>query len=177
MEIGIELVYKVTAQNTFAVPLITPTIGVLDWTRHEIDQLDVKTRKVSAMTGSMHTNSDINRLYLTRKKGCRGLQCIADIFDTRLVHPAQHVEDEKEKGNWLMNAVWQHEQNELIKVAEGITSFYLKECQEHLENVKDAIKNKAQEMHERNREERKVHAYLKSKLIQDENIDHTQTNK
>ena len=32
-------------------------------------------------------------------------------------------------------------------------------------------------MHERNWEERKVHAYLKSKLNQDENIDHTQTNK
>ena len=107
-----------------------------------------------AMTGSMHTNSDINR-----------------------VHLAQHVEDEKENGNWLMNAVWLHEQNGLIKVAEGITSFYLKESQEYLQNVKDAIKNKAQEMNERNWEERKVHAYLKSKLSQDENIDHTQTNK
>ena len=130
-----------------------------------------------AMTGSMHTNSDINRLYLTRKKGSRDLQCIADIFDTRLVHLAQHVEDEKEKGNWLMNAVWQHEQKGLIKVAEGIASFYLNESQEHLENVKDAIKNKAQEMHKRNREERKVHSYLKYKLNLDENIGHTQTNK
>ena len=127
---------QLTAHNTFAVPLISLTIGVLDWTRHEIDQLDVKTRKVLAMTGSMHTNSDINRLYITRKKGGRGLQCIADIFDTRLVHLAQHVKDEKEQGNWLMNAVWQHEQNGLIKVAEGVTSFYLKESEEHLENVK-----------------------------------------
>ena len=88
--------YKVTAHNTFEVPLITPTIGLLDWARDEIDQLDVKTRKVLTMTGSMHTNSDINRLYLTRKKGGRGLQCIADIFDTRQVHLAQLVEDEKE---------------------------------------------------------------------------------
>ena len=130
-----------------------------------------------AMTGLMNTNSDINRLYLTRKKDGRGLQCIVDIFDTRLVHLAQHMEDEKEKRNWLMNAVWQHEQNRLIKVAEGITSFYLKESQEHLENQKDAIKNKAQKMHERNWEERKVHTYMKSKLNQDENIDHTHTNK
>ena len=86
-----------------------------------------------AMTGSMHTNSDINRLYITRKKGGRGLQCIAGIFDTRLVRLAQHVKDEKEQGNWLMNAVWQQGQNGLIKVAEGVTSFYLKETQEHLE--------------------------------------------
>ena len=63
-----------------------------------------------------------------------------------------------------MNAVWQHEQNGLIKVAERITLFYLKESQEHLENVKYAMKNKAQEIHERNWEERKVHNYLKSKL-------------
>ena len=76
-----------------------------------------------------------------------------------------------------MNAVWQHEQNGLIKVAEGITLFHLKKSQEHLENVKDTIKNKAQEMHERNWKERKVHDHLKSKVNQDENIDHTQTNK
>ena len=75
-----------------------------------------------------------------------------------------------------MNTVWQHEQNGLVKVAEGIASFYLNESQEYPENVKDAIKNKAQEMHERNWEERKVHAYLKSKHNQDENIDNTQIN-
>ena len=70
------------------------------------------------MTGLMHTNSDTNRLNLTRKKGSRGLQCIADIFDSILVDIAQHVKDEKEKGKWLMNAVWQHEHNGLIKVTE-----------------------------------------------------------
>ena len=32
-------------------------------------------------------------------------------------------------------------------------------------------------MHERNWEEQKVHDYLKSKLNQDKNIDHLQTNK
>ena len=36
---------KVTAHNTFAVPVITPTIGIIDWTIAEIEQLDINYRK------------------------------------------------------------------------------------------------------------------------------------
>ena len=33
---------KSTAHNVFAVPIMTPTIGILDWTRKEIEDLDIK---------------------------------------------------------------------------------------------------------------------------------------
>ena len=45
---------KSVAHNVFAVLVITPTIGILNWTRDEIDTLDVKTRKYIAMSGSLH---------------------------------------------------------------------------------------------------------------------------
>ena len=40
---------KSTAHNVFAVPIMTPTIGILDWMRKEIEDLDIKSRKVIAM--------------------------------------------------------------------------------------------------------------------------------
>ena len=34
---------KVTAHNVFAIPIIRPTIGILEWTKLELERVDVKT--------------------------------------------------------------------------------------------------------------------------------------
>ena len=41
---------KVLAHNTFAVPLLTPTFGILDWTKEDVLQMDVKTRKLLCLS-------------------------------------------------------------------------------------------------------------------------------
>ena len=58
---------KAVPHNTSAVPTLTFTVGILDWTCKEIDQIDIKTRKALAMSGSFHPNSDADRLYFCRK--------------------------------------------------------------------------------------------------------------
>ena len=60
---------KSIAHNSFAVPLITPTIGVLNWTKEDIRRLDVTTRKLLTMNGSFYQSSDLNRIYPKRKQG------------------------------------------------------------------------------------------------------------
>ena len=54
---------KTIAHNIFAVPVLTPTIGILDWSKEEVQQLDIKTRNTMAMAGSLHKRSDVERLY------------------------------------------------------------------------------------------------------------------
>ena len=76
---------KITAHNTFAVPLITPTIGILNWTRKEIEDLDKATRRIMCYTGNLHMRSDIIRIYVPRKQGGRGLASIEDIFTSRIL--------------------------------------------------------------------------------------------
>ena len=41
---------KVIAHNTFAIPVITPTFGILNWTKDELSGIDVKTRKILTFT-------------------------------------------------------------------------------------------------------------------------------
>ena len=60
---------KTIAHNSFATPVITPTIGILDWTIQEIKYIDIKTRKILSVTGNFHPNSDIDRLYIGRNLG------------------------------------------------------------------------------------------------------------
>ena len=76
---------KVIAHNSFAVPVITPTIGIIDWTIDEIRQVDINTRKLLTMTGSFHPNSDVDRIYMSRAKGGRGLRSIRTLYESRII--------------------------------------------------------------------------------------------
>ena len=37
---------KMIAYNSFAIPILTATVGILDWTIKEINDVNVTTRKV-----------------------------------------------------------------------------------------------------------------------------------
>lgn len=69
---------KVIAHNTFAVPVLVPTFGILDWTKKEMEDIDVKTRKILTQGGNFHKNSSVDRLYSSRKEGGRGLSSVVD---------------------------------------------------------------------------------------------------
>ena len=51
---------KLTSHNIFAIPVITPTFGIINWTKEELHNIDIKTRKLLTSTGSFHINSDID---------------------------------------------------------------------------------------------------------------------
>ena len=53
---------KVAAHNTFAVPVLVPTFGILDWTKKEVEDIDIKTRKILTQSRSFHRNSNVDRL-------------------------------------------------------------------------------------------------------------------
>ena len=82
----------VTAHNTFAVPILTPTFGILSWTKEELEHIDVKTRKLLTLSGSFHRNGDVDRLYWYRSEGGRGLNSIHDTYTTRIVALGIHID-------------------------------------------------------------------------------------
>ena len=85
---------KATARNAFAITYyITPTFGILNWTKDELENIDVKTRKILTITGSFHINSDIDRLYSNRNRGGRGLNSLVDIFISRTISITCHLKE------------------------------------------------------------------------------------
>ena len=54
------------AHNTFTVLILILKFGLLDWTIEDIEQIDIRTRKMLCMTGNFDQNSDVDRLYLPR---------------------------------------------------------------------------------------------------------------
>lgn len=59
--------------NTWAVSVVRYTAGILEWTEAELKAMDVKTRKMLAAKGAFHMNSSVDRLYMKREVGGRGL--------------------------------------------------------------------------------------------------------
>ncbi|KAJ7312127.1 hypothetical protein JRQ81_006469 [Phrynocephalus forsythii] len=63
----------IKAINSWAIPVIRYTAGIINWTQMELDSLDRKTRKLMTFHYALHPHSDVDRLYLPRKLGGRSL--------------------------------------------------------------------------------------------------------
>ena len=59
------------SRNAWAVGIIRYGAGVE--LKEELKSIDIKTRKLMTMNGSLHPRGNVGRLYLARKEGGRGL--------------------------------------------------------------------------------------------------------
>ena len=67
--------------NTGAVPLVRYSGSFLKWTSEELEQMDQRTRKLVTIHKALHPRDDVDRLYVSRKEGGRGLASIKDTVD------------------------------------------------------------------------------------------------
>ena len=79
--------------NTRAVSLVRYSGPFLKWTRDELKQMDQRTRKLMTLHKALHPRDNIDRLYVLRKEGGRGLAHIEDSVDRSI----QRLEDYIEK--------------------------------------------------------------------------------
>ena len=76
---GLSSKNKVTAINTFTVPVIGYPMAVVSWRREDPKETDKRTRKLMTMHGVFYPKSSTVRLYTGRKEGRRGLHSIENV--------------------------------------------------------------------------------------------------
>ena len=81
--------------NTWAVPLVRCSGSFLKRSREELRQMDQRTRKLMTMHKALHPKDNVDRLYVPRKEGRRGLASIADSVDTSLQRLEDYIEKHK----------------------------------------------------------------------------------
>lgn len=67
----------------------------MNWKLAEITQIERRTRKILTANKLLHPRADIDRLYLPRCDGGRGLCCLEDKFQTAIVGLAKYLEIQK----------------------------------------------------------------------------------
>ena len=67
--------------NTWAVSLIRYSAAFVSWWKSELQDIDRKTRKLFTMYRALHPKSDVDRLYIPKKEGGRGLISIEDCVE------------------------------------------------------------------------------------------------
>ena len=76
---------KMEAINSLAVPVVQYSFGIVDWRISELKKIDTKTRKLLNMQKMLHPKADVERLYIPRKDGGRGLIEVETAFKTATI--------------------------------------------------------------------------------------------
>lgn len=88
--------------NSWAVGVVRYSAGIIAWTKEELREMDRKTRKILSLNRAVHKRSNVNRLYLPRKMGGRGLQGIENIVGAECASLCEYLHESNE--SMLMEA-------------------------------------------------------------------------
>jgi hypothetical protein len=166
---------KVLAHNTFAIPVLTPTFAVLEWTKEEVLEIDVMTRKQLTMSGSFHINGDIDRLYSNRKEGGRGLKSVYDTYITRIISVAEHV-IAAARNNHLLEIVRKHETDRLLKTSSLFRNALQIDANTNPKTTAKQVSSTIQSRHLKAWIQKPTHGYLCKQQTMSKNYCSTGTN-
>ena len=78
--------------NTWALPLVRYPVLFLKRTRDELQKMDQRTRKQMTMHKILHPRYDVDRLYVSRKEGGRGLASIEDSVEASIQRLQDYIQ-------------------------------------------------------------------------------------
>ena len=94
--LGTELSAKniIQAIGSLAVPVLRYSFGIVNW-HQKLQKLDGKKRKLLTIHGQHHSKADVDRLYVPRKQGGRGLMQLEVAHAAEITKLVEYV-DRKE---------------------------------------------------------------------------------
>ena len=116
---------KITAIGALAVPVLRYNFGIINWRIEDIKKIDRKTKKILTMYKVHHPTADIDRLYIKRKEGRRGLVQFEAAYKAEITSIAEYL-NTNYKVDQFVNIVKSYEStqpimNSIIKTAAKIS--------------------------------------------------------
>ncbi|XP_074608050.1 uncharacterized protein LOC141860765 [Acropora palmata] len=177
---------RTEAINTLATPVVTYSFNIVDWKMEEIRKLDRKTRKLLTMERMHHPRADVDRMYLPRNKGGRGLIQLEIAYKTAtigldaylnatkndplLVIAKEHEKAKKKYSVASQATVFRRELNlpEVLEAENEVPTVYAR-------NVKQKAKHQAQVQLKQKWEDKSMHGQY-PKRVNEKDVDHQLTN-
>ena len=115
--------------------------GIINWHQEKLQKLDRKTRELLTIHGQHHPKADVDRLYVPRKQGGRGLMQLEAAHAVEITKLVEYI-DRKEDP--LIQVVRTHQHNTDSAVLQ--TARCLKtEVQKERRKMKDTIVEKTKD--------------------------------
>jgi len=135
---------KITATGALVVPVLRYSFGIINWRNEEIKKIERKTRKMLTMYKIHHPKADIDRLYVKRKEGGRGLVPIEATYKAEIMNIAEYLDTNYKKYQFV-NIVKSQEStqpnmNSIFKRAAKITE-ELSQQNEKSDTIEDGIQH------------------------------------
>lgn len=177
---------RMEAINALATPVVTYSFNIVDWKMEEIRKLDRKTRKLLTMERMHHPRADVDRMYLPRNQGGRGLIQLEIAYKTAtigldaylnatkndplLVIAKEHEKAKKKYSVASQATVFRRELNllEVLEPENEVPTVYAR-------NVKQKAKHQAQVQLKQKWEDKAMHGQY-PKRVNEKDVDHQMTN-
>ena len=92
----------VKTMSICAVPVIRYSAGIVDWKKSELQTMDRKTRKIMTIYQALHPRANVDRLYLPRKEGGKGLLSAEECVNIESRALGQYLKMNQDE--WLVSA-------------------------------------------------------------------------
>ena len=121
-----------------AVAVLRYSFGIVNWHQKELQKLDRKTRKLLTIHGQHQPKADVDRLYVPRKHGGRGLMLLEAAHAVEITKLVEYI-DRKEDP--LIHIVRTHQHNTDSAVLKTARCLKI-EVQRETRKMKDSIAEK-----------------------------------
>ena len=133
---------KIHTIGSLEVPVLWHSFRIINWHQEELQKLDRKTRKLLIIHGQHHPKADVDRLYVPRKQGGRGLLQVEAAY---AVENTKFVEYVDRKEDPLIQIVRTHQHNTdsaVLLTAGCLRTEVQKEKRKLKESIAEKIKEK-----------------------------------
>jgi len=132
---------KIQANGSLAVPVLRYSVRIVNWHQEELQKLDWETRKLLTIHGQHHPKTDVDRLYVPRKQGGRGLMQLEAAHTVEITKLVEYVD---RKGDPLIQVVRTHQHNTDSAVLQTARCLEA-EVQRETRKIKNSITEKKKE--------------------------------
>ena len=102
---------RITAINTLAIPVVTYSFSIINWNLSDLKKLDAKIRKQFTCHRLHHPKSDVDRLYVQRKAGGRGMIQLELSYKTSVIGLNQYLDT---TNDWMLQLVNRHKNSKKL---------------------------------------------------------------
>ena len=125
---------RIDAINSLAPSVVTCSFTIIIWSLTEIKKVDTKVQKLLIINRMHHPKSDVNRLYLSRMEGGRGLVQLELSLKTLIIGMDIYLNN---TNDWMLKLAKKHEQNKRMYSITSDAKKYLNEINLSIDNTSE----------------------------------------